>query len=220
MAASLLEARDLWKSYDGRVHVLQGAELSLSAGEGLLVWGRNGSGKTTLLNLLGCLDLPDRGSILLKGRNVTSLGPRERARLRLRSIGFIFQDHNLLEEFTVLQNLLLPMRLNRLPEAEERARSLLKRFGLEDLAARRPGEISMGESQRVAVARALANRPPLILADEPTASLDEESATGLLKLLEGLRREGRAVVLASHDPLARGTGWRGLTLQGGRLTPL
>ncbi|MFQ5838515.1 MAG: ABC transporter ATP-binding protein [Thermoplasmata archaeon] len=220
MTSPLLEARELWKSYDGHVQVLQGADLQLAEGEGILVWGRNGSGKTTLLNLLGCLDLPDEGSILLEGRDVTALSSRERARIRLRRIGFIFQDHNLLEELTVRQNVLLPMKLSRLPVAEERVDDLLSRFGLEELAGRRPGGISMGESQKAAIARALANRPSLLLADEPTASLDEDSAQDLLGLLEGLRRGGRAVVLASHDPLAMEMGWRRLKLQGGRLRPL
>ncbi len=143
-----------------------------------------------------------------------------RARVRLNQIGFIFQEHNLLEELTVRQNILLPMRLSRSSDAEERVDWLLERFGLEDLAERRPREISVGESQKVAVARALANRPRLLLADEPTASLDEESARDLLQLLEELRMEGRAILLASHDSLAMDLSWRKLGLLEGRLKPL
>lgn len=196
---------------------MRGITLEVDAGEGVLIWGRNGSGKTTLLNLLGCLDVPDRGSILLSGGEVSRLRRNERAKVRLHSIGFIFQDHNLLEELTVLQNVLLPMKLGRLPDADTRAQELLERFGLAELAYRRPPELSMGESQKVAIARALANRPPLILADEPTASLDEDSAVGLLETLEKLRLEGRAVILASHDPLAKDLGWRTFRLHEGRL---
>ncbi len=194
--------------------------MDLDAGEGTMVWGRNGSGKTTLLNLLGCIDLPDRGRVLLDGQDVTSLSPSGRARIRLSRIGFIFQEHNLLEELTVRQNILLPLRLSRSTEAEERAGWLLKRFNLESLSRRRPREISTGESQRVAVARALANMPRLLLADEPTASLDEESARDFLQLMEELRRDGKAVVLASHDSLAKDLTWKKLTILGGQLKTL
>ncbi len=219
MVSPVLEAYDLWKSYDGVVQVLQGAHIDLPTGGGTVVWGRNGSGKTTLLNLLGCLDLPDKGSIKLEGREVTTLSPRQRTKLRLRRMGFIFQDHNLLEELTVRQNIMLPMKLNRRSDAETRTDQLMVRFGLEDLAERKPAEISMGESQKVAVARALSNEPSLLLADEPTASLDEEAAGDLLRLLEDLRREGWTVVMASHDSLARDLDWRKQRIQDGRLVP-
>lgn len=214
--APLLQARDLWKSYDGRT-VLTGVDLQAEAGQGVLVWGRNGSGKTTLLNLLGCLDRPDRGSVLLEGEEVTSLPGRARARLRLARIGFIFQDHNLLEELTVRQNVLLPLKLRRAADAEARGDELLARFGLAPLSDRRPREISGGEGQKVAIARALANRPALLLADEPTASLDEESARDLLSVFRSLQREGRTVVLAAHDPLAQELGWPRLRLAQGTL---
>lgn len=219
MGSPVLEAQDLWKSYDGVAQVLRGAALRLDAGSGTLVWGRNGSGKTTLLNLLGCLDLPDRGRILVEGREVTTLSPRERSRLRLKRMGFIFQDHNLLEELNVRQNILLPMKLNRRPDAEVRVNELMGRFGLEALAERRPPEISMGESQKVAVARALSNEPHLLLADEPTASLDEESARDLLVLLDELRLEGRTVLLASHDSLAKDLAWGKQRIVDGKLVP-
>ncbi len=220
MAPPILETRDLWKSYDGRRQVLKGVDLTVDLGEGTVLWGRNGSGKTTLLNILGCIDVPDKGSVLLDGRDVASLSSSNRARVRLSEIGFIFQEHNLLEELTVRQNVLLPLKLSRSPGAEERVEALLRRLDLENLGGRRPREISVGEAQRVAVARALANRPPLLLADEPTASLDEESAEALLRLLEGLRKEGRAVVLASHDSLAKKLTWRKLRIRDGRLHPI
>lgn len=219
MAPDLLQATDLWKSYDGLSYVLRGVELHLEQGAGVLIWGRNGSGKTTLLNLLGCLDVPDRGQILLEGKEVTQARPRERALFRLHRIGFIFQDHNLLEELTIRQNVLLPLRLSRDTGAGERADELLQAFGLQPLAERRPMQVSMGERQKAAIARALANRPALILADEPSASLDEDSALELLDLLRDLQRDGTAVVLASHDPLARQLGWPMLELHRGKLTP-
>jgi ABC-type lipoprotein export system ATPase subunit len=214
---ALLEARDLWKSYDGVDYVLRDVHLRLGAGEGMVVWGRNGSGKTTLLNLLGGLDRPDRGEILLRGRDLAGLTPRARAEVRLHEIGFVFQEHNLLEELTVRQNVQLPLRLRRAHNMEARGEELLGRFGLEALADRRPPALSVGERQKVAVARALANEPDLLLADEPTASLDEETAPDLLDLFEGLRGEGKTVILASHDPLSRALPWPVRRLQGGRL---
>ncbi|MFQ5908130.1 MAG: ABC transporter ATP-binding protein [Thermoplasmata archaeon] len=213
----LLEARDLWKTYDGAAFVLQEVHLELGAGEGMLVWGRNGSGKTTLLNLLGGLDWPDRGEILLRGRDLAGLSPREQAAVRLHEVGFVFQEHNLLEELTVKQNVQLPLRLLRAANMAARGRELLMRFGLASLAERRPPALSMGERQKVAVARALANDPVLLLADEPTSSLDEESARDLLDLFEGLRQEGRALILASHDPLSRSLSWPIGRLKKGRL---
>lgn len=215
--ASLLTVEGLWKSYDGAAYVLQDVHFELGAGEGLVVWGRNGSGKTTLLNLLGSLDWPDRGRILLQGRDLATLSSRDQAKVRLHEVGFVFQDHNLLREMTVRQNVELPLRLRRHPRVSERGEELLARFGLTSLSHRRPGGLSTGERQKVAVARALANDPPLLLADEPTASLDAESAGDLIDLLERLRREGRTVVLASHDSLARKLPWSLRRLQGGRL---
>ncbi len=215
----LLEARDLWKSYDGAAHVLKEVHFNLDAGEGMVVWGRNGSGKTTLLNLLGGLDWPDRGSILLRGRDLAGLTARQQAAVRLHEVGFVFQAHNLLEELTVRQNVQLPLRLRRAPNMAERGGELLRQFGLEGLADRRPPALSMGERQKTAVARALANEPDLLLADEPTASLDEESASELLGVLESLRHEGMSVILATHDPLSRALSWPVQRLRGGRLSP-
>ncbi|MFQ5552693.1 MAG: ABC transporter ATP-binding protein [Thermoplasmata archaeon] len=217
--AALLEATDLWKSYDGAGYVLREVDLKLDSGEGMVLWGRNGSGKTTLLNLLGGLDWPDRGEILFRGRDLAGLTPREQAALRLNEVGFVFQDHNLLDELTVRQNVQLPLRLRRAPNMAERGEELLRRFGLMEMAQRRPPALSMGERQKTAVARALANEPAIILADEPTAALDEESAPDLLNLLGGLREDGRTVVLASHDPLARALAWKVRRLRDGRLGP-
>ena len=203
MAGRVLVARDLWKSYDGRTDVLRGAGLEVSGGEAVLVWGENGSGKTTLLSLLGGLDAPTRGHVVLGGREITGLKERALARVRLLEIGFVFQTHHLIEDLTVEENLALPLRLAKRP-ADTRARELLEAFGLQRLASRRPGAISVGESQRVAVARALANGPKVLLADEPSASLD---AKGTAAVLEAFRLAqtsfGAAEVVAAHDSEVR-----------------
>lgn len=199
MDGAILSARDLWKSYDGRTDVLRGAGLEVGPAETVVVWGDNGSGKTTLLSLLGGLDAPDRGSVSVDGQEITTLKENARTRVRLLQIGFVFQTHHLIEDLTVEENLTLPLRLaKRDPEA--RVRELLESFGLTNLATRRPGEISVGESQRVAVARALANGPKVLLADEPTASLDSKGTAAVLDAFRLARSSfGTAQVVASHD---------------------
>lgn len=200
MAAPALVARDLWKSYDGRTDVLRGVELEVQAHEVAVIWGDNGSGKTTLLSILGGLDAPDRGSVSLDGLEITGLREKALARIRLHAIGFVFQTHRLIEDLTISENLALPLRLAKRP-AEPRVTELLEAFGLTRLASRRPGEVSVGESQRAAVARALANGPKVLLADEPTASLDAKGTVAVLEAL-GLARTrfGAAEVVATHDP--------------------
>ena len=199
MADVVLAAEDLWRSYDGVVHVLRGANLTARAGETLVVWGENGSGKTTLLSLLGGLDVPDRGTVQVAGRDISRLKESERARARLHDIGFVFQTHRLLSDLNVEDNLALPLRLARRP-ADVRVLELMRAFGLEKLAKRRPAQISVGESQRVAVARALANGPKVILADEPTAALDAKGSVSVLEAFEIARSSfGAAIIVASHD---------------------
>ena len=195
----MLRARDVWKSFDGRTDVLRGAELAIDPEEDALVWGENGSGKTTLLSILGGLDAPTRGHVDLGGREITGLKERALARIRLLEIGFVFQTHRLIEDLTIEENIALPLRLAKRPAAD-RVRELLEAFGLARLAGRRPAEVSVGESQRVAVARALANGPRIILADEPTASLDSKGTTAVLEALRLARTSfGAAEVVAAHD---------------------
>ena len=217
MAGTVLRGRDLWKSYDGRVDVLSGADLEVTAGEAVLVWGENGSGKTTLLSILGGLEPPTRGSVNLGGREITGLKEAALARVRLLELGFVFQTHHLIEDLTVEENIALPLRLAKRP-SEARVHELLEGFSLARLAARRPGEISVGESQRVAVARALANGPKVLLADEPTASLDPKGTAAVLDAFR-IARESfvAAAVVAAHDREVRGLAATEYVLSEGRL---
>src|SRR5213594_1322527 len=203
MADPVVRARDLSKSYDGRADVLRGVDLDVAAAEAVLVFGPNGSGKTTLLSILGGLDVPSRGSVTIGGRKISRLKESALAKIRLHDVGFVFQTHNLIDDLTVEENVALPLRLARKP-ADPRVRDLLETFDLARLATRRPNEISVGESQRVAVARALANGPKALLADEPTASLDAKGTAAVLEAFALAQTSYHAsIVLASHDPGVR-----------------
>ncbi len=219
MDRSVLLARDVWKSYDGRTDVLRGVSLDMPPEETMVVWGDNGSGKTTLLSILGGLDAPTRGRVDLDGREITGLKEKALARVRLFEIGFVFQTHRLVEDLSVEENLALPLRLAKRP-AEDRVRELLEAFGLQKLAERKPGGISVGESQRVAVARALANGPKVVLADEPTASLDAKGTAAVLEAFLVARKGfGAAVVIATHDPDVRSAATTHYVLEEGVLRP-
>ncbi len=207
---SLLEFDNVCKRYGepgdaAAVRVLDGVSLRLDAGESLAVVGPSGCGKSTLLNLAGALDVPTSGSICFEGRDLGALDENARSDLRSRAIGFVFQQHLLLPACTVLENVLvptLPLRRSAAErrEDEARARALLARVGLGDRLDHRPGRLSGGESQRAAVVRALINRPRLLLADEPTGSLDEASARALGDLLVALNRdEGVALLVVTHS---------------------
>ncbi|TLZ76812.1 MAG: ABC transporter ATP-binding protein, partial [Methanobacteriota archaeon] len=200
MAEPVLKAHDVWKSYDGRSDVLRGVSLAVDAGDAILVYGPNGSGKTTLLSILGGLDVPTRGSVVLGGREIARLKESGLSRVRLREVGFVFQTHNLIDDLTVEENIALPLRLARKP-SDPRVPELLAAFDLGRLAMRRPNEISVGEAQRVAVARALANGPKILLADEPTAALDAKGTAAVNEAFELARTSfGAALVVATHDP--------------------
>jgi ABC-type lipoprotein export system ATPase subunit len=209
MLHPLLELDHVQKTYaapDGGapVTVLTDVCLQLAAGEAVAIIGPSGSGKSTLLNILGALDLPTAGRALIAGRDLAALGENELATLRNRELGFIFQQHHLLPQCTVWENVLIPTltapRELRTPAALARAERLLARVGLQARLAHRPGQLSGGECQRVAVVRALVNQPKLLLADEPTGSLDHANAQGLGQLLLELNREeGVALVLVTHS---------------------
>lgn len=225
MSSAWLVASDLHKSYVSEhreVRVLQGVDLQARAGESVAITGASGSGKSTLLNLLGSLDRPDQGSIVWGEVTSERLDDRRRSLLRNLAIGFVFQQHHLLGDFTALENVLMPTRIAReaLGSARERARSLLARVGLEARADHLPGELSGGEQQRVAVARALVNRPRLLLLDEPGGNLDRARADDLHDLLLSLaRQDGVSVVAVTHDEGLARRADRWLHLEDGRLRP-
>jgi len=203
-AGPLLELSRVTKEYDAApapAVVLKGVDLRIEPGEAVAILGPSGCGKSTLLNIIGALDHPTSGSVTFKGRDLLELAPSETARFRNREIGFVFQLHHLLPQCTVFENVLVPTLVNPAPvDAGDRARHLLERVGLTERMDYRPGQLSGGERQRVAVIRALINRPSLLLADEPTGSLNQEGSDTLTALLLELNREeGMALVVVTHS---------------------
>ena len=219
----MIEASGLVKHHgEGRARrrILDGAGLSVPAGEVVAVTGRSGSGKSTLLHLIGALDRTEAGRITVDGERVDGRPERELTRLRLRRIGFVFQFFHLIPELTGMENVLMPSRLPGAPlGARHRAEELVARLGLADAATRRPHELSGGEQQRLAVARALVCDPPVLLADEPTGNLDPAAAQIVLGLLRDAAAEGRAVVLVTHERAATDIADRILVLRDGLLGP-
>jgi putative ABC transport system ATP-binding protein len=218
----IVAARALHREYrlqGDRIHAVRGVTLDVAPADFLAIVGPSGSGKSTLLHLLGAVDAPTSGSVRIAGSEVAGLGERERARLRLRRVGLVFQRFHLLPMLTAVENVEVPMAEARVPRRErrERAEALLERVGLGDRLRHRPGELSGGQRQRVAIARALANRPPLLLADEPTGELDRATGRAMLELFRTIREDGTALVVATHDPqLAEGAG-RVVRMVDGRL---
>jgi putative ABC transport system ATP-binding protein len=203
------------------VRALAGLDLAIARGEFLCVMGPSGSGKSTLLHLLGGLDRPSSGRILVEGRDITTLDENSLAVYRRETVGFVFQAFNLVATMTALQNVAFPMAFAGVPPVERRARAeeALERVGLGNRVEHRPTELSGGEQQRVALARSLVNQPTMLLADEPTGNLDTRTGAEIMALLAELNREGRTVVAVTHDPRITEYASRAIHLLDGRLVP-
>ena len=224
-APPVLELRRVVHSYRQgarRLDVLRGADLVLDRGEMVALVGPSGSGKSTLLHVAGLLEAPDGGQVLYQGRACGPLGDAERTRIRRTGIGFVYQFHHLMAEFTALENVMIPQLIARLAPSEARSRSLelLDMVGLADRARHRPGQLSGGEQQRVAIARAFANVPSLVLADEPTGNLDPETSEEVFSTLRGvILGTGLTALVATHDAGLAGLTDRVVTIRGGLVEP-
>ncbi|OQX53247.1 MAG: ABC transporter ATP-binding protein [Candidatus Omnitrophica bacterium 4484_213] len=190
-----------YKSGKAEVWALREVNLEIKKGEFLVIIGPSGAGKSTLLHLLGALDSPSSGKVFLDKLNISQISASQRAEIRRKKVGFVFQFYHLLPEFTALENVMLPTRVAgcRLRLARGKAKKLLEKLGLENRANHRPSELSGGEQQRVAIARALINEPEILLCDEPTGNLDSQTGERIVSILEGLNKEGRTLVIVSHE---------------------
>lgn len=210
MAESIIKLENVWKTYLlGKVELtaLKDVSLEINPGSFVSVMGASGSGKSTLLNLIGALDFPSKGKVFLEGKDISLISEDQLARLRGKTVGFVFQEFNLLPNLSALENVMLPMIFQGMPlgKREKRARELLALVGLEGRASHEPGELSGGERQRVAIARAFANDPEVVIADEPTGNLDSVTGKKIMEVLTDFhQKQGKTVVVVTHDPQIAG----------------
>ncbi len=203
---AIIKLENVWKIYQlGKVELpaLKGVSLEIKKGSFVSIMGPSGSGKSTLLNMIGCLDVPTKGDLFLKGKNVLSLSESQLAKLRGNTIGFVFQEFNLLPNLDILENVMLPMIFQKTPKEKrkEKGSRILKDVGLENRISHQPAELSGGERQRVAIARAFANDPEMVIADEPTGNLDSVTGKKIMELLAGFhKKEGKTIIVVTHDP--------------------
>jgi lipoprotein-releasing system ATP-binding protein len=227
-SAVILKARNIHKSYRmgaTRVVVLKGVDLAVRQGEFVAIVGASGSGKSTLLHILGGLDRPDKGTVQFQDRDVNRMGPRELNRYRNGTVGFVFQFYHLLDELSVLENVILPAMVSRSVlgwlmhrhQARRRGVELLDQLGLRERARHKPYQLSGGERQRAAIGRALMNQPQLLLADEPTGNLDSATGNGILTIFEKLNAAGQTIVLVTHDERVARRAQRIITLVDGKV---
>ena len=220
---TVIELKDVWKIYQmGEVEVpaLKGLTLQIKEHEFVAVIGASGSGKSTSLNMIGCLDLPTKGTVLLENIDISTLPESDLAQIRGKKIGFIFQTFNLITSLTALENVTLPLLFQDVfadHQKEEKAKEILKKVGLGERMSHKPPELSGGERQRVAIARALVNNPDIILADEPTGNLDSQTGKEILILLKNLHKEGKTIILITHDLSIAKHAQRKIELKDGRI---
>ncbi|NYG35289.1 ABC transporter ATP-binding protein [Sphaerotilus montanus] len=222
MTTPLIELQGIERVFhlgDSEVHALRGLDLRIGAGEYVAVMGPSGSGKSTLLNILGLLDQPNAGHLLLEGRDVTTLSPDEQAAVRSRRIGFVFQSFHLVPRLTAAENIALPMVLAGMAPREraQRVEQALQAYGLTNRAHHKPNELSGGQRQRVAIARATIMQPALLLADEPTGNLDRATGDEVVRLLEALNATGVTLIVVTHDPALGARAHRRLMMEDGGL---
>ena len=218
----LIQVKDLCKVYnpgENAVHALYHVDLTVEKGEFVAIIGQSGSGKSTLMNMLGCLDVPSSGSYYLNGVNVATMHDNELSVIRNREIGFIFQGFNLIQNLTALENVELPLIYRGVDRKTRKklASDSLKRVGLEKRMSHKPSEMSGGQQQRVAIARAIAARPPVILADEPTGNLDSASSREIMQILKEMHRDGKTIILITHDDGIAASARRVVRIMDGRI---
>jgi putative ABC transport system ATP-binding protein len=204
MMEAIIELRDVWKIYhmgEFDVPALQGIDLAIQKGECIAITGPSGCGKSTMLNMIGCLDMPTSGKILLESKDISKFSEEDLARIRGKKIGFVFQTFNLYPTLTAIENIQLPMKIHEFPDEEiqEKSRKLLDTVGLSDRGTYFPAQLSGGQQQRVAIARALSTDPSILLADEPTGNLDTKAGGGIMEVFKHLNDEGLTILMITHD---------------------